>query len=132
MYANILRSYATRALSSADRVPGYEPVGQRFESSRARQKSTCFCKSIFLSIAKTMVYHHTLACISSMAAYCRHCISYIKTAATSIEAAAVFVLIIYCAEFTFMIRAIASRLLSLPSPVRSNLSALYPISNFER
>ena len=25
------------ALSSADRVPGYEPVGQRFESSRARQ-----------------------------------------------------------------------------------------------
>ena len=26
------------ALSSADRVPGYEPVGQRFESSRARQK----------------------------------------------------------------------------------------------
>ena len=26
------------ALSSADRVPGYEPVGQRFESSRARHK----------------------------------------------------------------------------------------------
>ena len=26
------------ALSSADRVPGYEPVGQRFKSSRARQK----------------------------------------------------------------------------------------------
>ena len=25
------------ALSSADRVPGYEPVGQMFESSRARQ-----------------------------------------------------------------------------------------------
>ena len=28
----------TCALSSADRVPGYEPVGQRFESSRARQQ----------------------------------------------------------------------------------------------
>ena len=26
------------ALSSADRVPGYEPVGRRFESFRARQK----------------------------------------------------------------------------------------------
>ena len=26
------------ALSSADRVPGYEPVGRRFESCRARQK----------------------------------------------------------------------------------------------
>ena len=28
------------ALSSADRVPGYEPVGQRFESSRARHKNS--------------------------------------------------------------------------------------------
>ena len=28
----------TCALSSADRVPGYEPVGQRFESSRARHE----------------------------------------------------------------------------------------------
>ena len=27
-----------RALSSVDRVPGYEPVGRRFESSRARHK----------------------------------------------------------------------------------------------
>ena len=27
------------ALSSVDRVPGYEPVGRRFESSRARQKT---------------------------------------------------------------------------------------------
>ena len=27
------------ALSSADRVPGYEPVGQRFESSRARHET---------------------------------------------------------------------------------------------
>ena len=26
------------ALSSVDRVPGYEPVGRRFESSRARHK----------------------------------------------------------------------------------------------
>ena len=28
------------ALSSADRVPGYEPVGQRFESSRARHEKS--------------------------------------------------------------------------------------------
>ena len=28
------------ALSSVDRVPGYEPVGRRFESSRARHQST--------------------------------------------------------------------------------------------
>ena len=33
------------ALSSADRVPGYEPVGQRFESSRARQKKDFGLKS---------------------------------------------------------------------------------------
>ena len=31
------------ALSSADRVPGYEPVGQRFESSRARHERNLFC-----------------------------------------------------------------------------------------
>ena len=29
------------ALSSADRVPGYEPVGRRFESYRARQNTRC-------------------------------------------------------------------------------------------
>ena len=29
-----------RALSSVDRVPGYEPVGRRFESSRARHRKS--------------------------------------------------------------------------------------------
>ena len=46
------------APSSADRVPGYEPVGRGFESPGARQEirqvSTC---RIFLSIAEVMVYH---------------------------------------------------------------------------
>ena len=28
------------ALSSVDRVPGYEPVGRRFESSRARHRKS--------------------------------------------------------------------------------------------
>ena len=35
------------ALSSADRVPGYEPVGQRFESSRARHKNEEDCNAVF-------------------------------------------------------------------------------------
>ena len=30
----------TRACSSVDRVPGYEPVGRRFESRQARQHDT--------------------------------------------------------------------------------------------
>ena len=30
------------ALSSVDRVPGYEPVGRRFESFRARHKNLVF------------------------------------------------------------------------------------------
>ena len=34
----ITRSKYLCALSSVDRVPGYEPVGRRFESFRARQK----------------------------------------------------------------------------------------------
>ena len=37
-----------RALSSVDRVPGYEPVGRRFESSRARHKKhTHNCGCVF-------------------------------------------------------------------------------------
>ena len=36
-----------RAHSSVDRVPGYEPVGRRFESSWARQKGLLRCKSPF-------------------------------------------------------------------------------------
>ena len=31
------------ALSSADRVPGYEPVGREFESPRARHVKNLFC-----------------------------------------------------------------------------------------
>ena len=41
-----------RAHSSVDRVPGYEPVGRRFESSWARQKSLSeplwFAKAFFI------------------------------------------------------------------------------------
>ena len=36
-----------RALSSVDRVPGYEPVGRRFESSRARQKKQAYWLAFF-------------------------------------------------------------------------------------
>ena len=39
--------YEMCALSSADRVPGYEPVGQRFESSRARHKNKRTTKVVF-------------------------------------------------------------------------------------
>ena len=36
------------ARSSADRVLGYEPIGRRFESSRARhEKSDCILQSLF-------------------------------------------------------------------------------------
>ena len=43
------------ALSSADRVPGYEPVGQRFESSRARQKKDFGLQSgVFFLVCLTM------------------------------------------------------------------------------
>ena len=37
----------TRALSSVDRVPGYEPVGHRFESCRARQKKHLLLQVLF-------------------------------------------------------------------------------------
>ena len=36
------------AHSSADRVPGYEPVGRRFESYQARQKSLVIATRLFL------------------------------------------------------------------------------------
>ena len=36
------------ALSSVDRVPGYEPVGRRFESSRARQTKNTPNRGVFL------------------------------------------------------------------------------------
>ena len=43
----------TCALSSVDRVPGYEPVGRRFESSRARQ-STAFAVLFLCLIMNSM------------------------------------------------------------------------------
>ena len=49
----------TRACSSVDRVPGYEPVGRRFESRQARQHDTlrlavrvCFYVYIYTSLRK--------------------------------------------------------------------------------
>ena len=37
--AIIVEHHKIRACSSVDRVPGYEPVGRRFESCQARQKA---------------------------------------------------------------------------------------------
>ena len=112
-----LRAHA--AVAQLDRVTGYEPVGQGFESLPARHKKqyniscavfyfalkvcgtrtplgeaehnrvsepasakgvalrvpssapkkTILRNRLFLSIAKAMVYHHTLVCISSLKAY---------------------------------------------------------------
>ena len=66
------------ALSSVDRVPGYEPVGRRFESCRARQKKakSKFDLAFFIQAAglayhrraKCGAYHQPLwGCISSRA-----------------------------------------------------------------
>ncbi len=41
------------ALSSADRVLGYEPIGQRFESSRARQNRQSICFAGFILLLST-------------------------------------------------------------------------------
>ena len=41
------------ALSSVDRVPGYEPVGRRFESSRARQETRKCLFSFFVSFSRS-------------------------------------------------------------------------------
>ena len=63
------------ACSSVDRVPGYEPVGRRFESSRARQQKENFCLSkvlfLFIQAARLGIssapagtgYNHVPACI---------------------------------------------------------------------
>ena len=65
------------APSSADRVPGYEPVGREFESPGARQKKpkSNIVRFRFLFIqAEGLVYHHTKcayhqrSCISSRSA----------------------------------------------------------------
>ena len=42
-----------RALSSVDRVPGYEPVGRRFESSRARQQKRLPSGGLFCCLCPT-------------------------------------------------------------------------------
>ena len=62
-YCDIIFKYEMCALSSADRVPGYEPVGQRFESSRARHKKALAKASAFLHPIRRVAYHHSLMCI---------------------------------------------------------------------
>ena len=52
------------AHSSVDRVPGYEPVGRRFESSWARQQKQNIClptNVLFLFIQAACLAYHRLA-----------------------------------------------------------------------
>ena len=63
----IISIHALDALvAQLDRVPGYEPGGQRFESSRARQ----FLQSNQL-LVKTLVPNSTLAGLCHVFAECR-------------------------------------------------------------
>ena len=55
----------TCALSSVDRVPGYEPVGRRFESSRARHKERdipCGCLSLCFVVRPAQIRALHLPC----------------------------------------------------------------------
>ena len=45
-----------RAHSSVDRVPGYEPVGRRFESSWARQKRTFAKQKSFFIFVMQLIF----------------------------------------------------------------------------
>ena len=58
------------ALSSADRVPGYEPVGQRFESSRARHKKGTDCNAARSFFIVCTVYSNLLKFRKEFDSFC--------------------------------------------------------------
>ena len=59
------------ALSSADRVPGYEPVGRRFESCRARQeKSLSQCERLFSTMRSLRNVMRTVCVMSTFGLWC--------------------------------------------------------------
>ena len=52
MVYNSSRIQEMCAHSSADRVPGYEPVGRRFKSCWARQKNSTLFEVLFFAYQK--------------------------------------------------------------------------------
>ena len=61
----ILYCLQIRARSSADRVPGYEPVGRRFESCRARKTKDRSCTCLFVLLAPSWIRTWSRLCRES-------------------------------------------------------------------